>query len=69
VAAAATCGQEWVGRRVTEAELNGGRRDPSEARLLVVCSKYETGYVSQRRLGRAAARVSAGRAVAPAPQR
>jgi type I site-specific restriction-modification system R (restriction) subunit len=33
---------------VTEPDLNGGRRDPSAARLLVCCGKFETGYDDPR---------------------
>ncbi len=46
-AAAASALPAAVGK-VTESELNGSRKDPSAARLLVVCSKYETGYDDPR---------------------
>ena len=33
---------------MSEADLNGRWADPSAARVLVVCSKYETGYDDPR---------------------
>jgi hypothetical protein len=34
--------------QVSEADLNGRGADPTAARVLVVCSKYETGYDDPR---------------------